>query len=388
MTKKGWRSALSASNKIQNVLKRAQQLDISPTFLPYSGVEIVTGKQDDEGKDIPPYFAGDRSGRVLAINNPWGTIDQANDIIAKIRGFTYQPYTADGALVDPSAELGDGVSVNDVYSGIYKMSRVYSSLMAADIEAPQSEEIDHEYPYESKATRDITRRFSSMESELAIASDKIEAKVSAKSPEGQTSFSWDLTSSSWEVKSGNDVIFKVSSSGAEVSGTITATSGVIGGFDISASSISFSGLTWNGTKQGIYIGTSGIQLGSKGGSYFQASSSGDVYARNIRLMGNLYMYSADGNTYTTINAQTLATKANSAYTSTSSGGYCYNASAGWNRATGTDVRYAVGRFNCKLLWVTGNVIYVDGTGAYWQEKEVRLANGGTSKIIYLGRATV
>lgn len=339
---------MSAQNRIQNVLKRAQQLDISPTFLPYSGVEIVTGLQDEEGKDIPPYFAGDRSGRVLTINNPWGTQAQADDIIAKIRGFTYQPYEATGALVDPTAELGDGLSVNDVYSGIYKLSRNFSSLMSANISAPQSEDLDHEYPYETKAGREITRKFSAMESELSIASGKIEAKVSVNGGENQ-SVSWSLTAQDWSVYANGTRVFRITPTGAEVNGKITATSGKIGGFDIGASAISYNGLTWNGTKTGIYLGTQGIQIGNKNSSYFQASANGDVYARNISLMGNLYMYNANGTSYTTINAQTLASRANSAYTSTSSGGYCYGAASGWNNAIKTNATSYPSSFTCTNL---------------------------------------
>ena len=363
--------------EIQNILKRAQQLDISTQFQPYSGVEIITGTQDANGDDIV-YTAGDASGRVLTIYNEWGTQTQANNILASIRGFAYQPYVASGALLDPSAELGDGVSVNDVYSGIYKLSRTYSSLMSANIEAPQSEEIDHEYPYESKADRAITRKFSSMESELAINSQEISAKVSVTGGASQ-SVSWSLTASDWSVYANGTRVFRITPTGAEVNGKITATSGKIGGFDIGASAISYNGLTWNGTKTGIYLGTQGIQLGAANGAFFQASAGGAVKAHNMTLTGTLTIGGQ------TITAAALRSGAQSAY---SNSGTWNSTSSGWSGATAGSTANAVGRFNCKLLYVTGNVIYVNGTGAYWQEKEVRLANGGTSKIKYLGVTTV
>ena len=318
---------MSAQNRIQNVLKRAQQLDISPTFLPYSGVEIVTGLQDEQGNDIV-YFSGDASGRVLTITNPWGTQAQADDIIAKIRGFTYQPYEATGALLDPTAELGDGISVNDVYSGIYKLSRTFSSLMSANASAPQSEDLDHEYPYESKADRAITRKFSSMESELAINSQEISAKVSVTGGASQ-SVSWSLTASDWSVYANGTRVFRITPTGAEVNGKITATSGKIGGFDIGASAISYNGLSWNGTKTGIYLGTQGIQLGNKNSSYFQASASGDVTARNITLLGTLYFKDSNGTTRS-MDANSLRVGAQSAY---SNGGSWSGTTNAWNGAT-------------------------------------------------------
>ena len=128
-------------------------MDISPVFRPYSGVEIIVS--EDSMIPWPKDDAERNSGRVLRIENPWGTIEQAKNIYASLvkSGFQYQPFVANNALVNPAAELGDAVAVNGTYSGIYKMSRNYSSLMAADIEAPQDEAIDHEFPYEPKQDR-------------------------------------------------------------------------------------------------------------------------------------------------------------------------------------------------------------------------------------------
>ena len=375
---------MSAQNRVQNVLKRAQQLDISPTFLPYSGVEIVTGKQDEQGNDLV-YFSGDTSGRVLTINNPWGTQAQADDIIAKIRGFTYQPYEATGALVDPNAELGDGVSVNDVYSGIYKLSRNFSSLMSANISAPQSEDLDHEYPYESKADRAITRKFSSMESELAINSQEISAKVSVNGGASQ-SVSWSLTASDWSVYANGTRVFRITPTGAEVNGKITATSGKIGGFDIGSSSISYNGLTWNGSKTGVYLGTSGIQLGSASGSFFQASANGVVKAHNMTLTGTLTIGGQ------TITAAALRSGAQSAY---NNGGTWTGTSNAWSSATGTSAGFngnftaknIIAKNRCDAPYMTvsssfnaSGTFNVGGIAAEWKEKTI-----SGVKIRYLGR---
>ncbi len=295
---------MSAQFDVLNVLRRAEGLEVAPEFLPYSGVEIVTGKQDEQGNDII-YTAGDSSGRVLTINNPWGTQTQANNIINRIRGFSYQPYTAEGALVDPCAEIGDGVSVNDVYSGVYKMTRDYNALMPAEIAAPQSEEIDHEYPYESMGDREMTRRFTEMESELSIASSEISAKVSKKSPEGQTSFSWNLTDSAWVVKSGNNTIFKVDSSGAQVAGKITASSGQIGGFTIGASAIYKDTTRLTSGTKGVYVGTDGIRINGSDSAYFKADKNGNIEAYKLKLTGTLTIGSS------TIDANALRNGANS-----------------------------------------------------------------------------
>ena len=370
--------------EIQNILKRAQQLDISTQFQPYSGVEIITGTQDANGDDIV-YTAGDASGRVLTIYNEWGTQTQANNILASIRGFAYQPYVASGALLDPSAELGDGVSVNDVYSGIYKLSRTYSSLMSANIEAPQSEEIDHEYPYESSQNRQTTRKFSAMESELRMASDEISAKVSATGGLA-SNVSWSLTAYDWSVYANGSRVFRVTPTGAEVNGKITATSGKIGGFDIGASAISYNGLTWNGTKTGIYLGTQGIQLGSASGSFFQASSSGVVRAHNMTLTGTLTIGGQ------TITAAALRSGAQSAY---SNSGTWTGTTNAWNNATRNGTSSFPTYFTVKSLsatsvsasdYVSGNTVYAKNRfqfGNYYASWKTVTISGVT--INYIGR---
>lgn len=71
--------------------------------------------------------------------------------------------------------------------------------------------------------------------------------------------------------------FKVTSEGA-----ITATSGKIGGFTINSNNLNYNELQWGDTdKNGVYIGTSGIQLGKN----FSVSSSGYVQAKNLVLTG-------------------------------------------------------------------------------------------------------
>lgn len=293
-------------------------LDVAPEFDGYSGVEIVV----DENTT---YFAGSVNGRVITIQNPWGTQEQADAILNSIMGFRYQPYTAEGALLDPAAEIGDGISLNGMYSGLYKISRNYSSLMATGISAPEDEEIDHEYPFEPKQNREITRKFTAVESEFSLQSNEIAAKVSKTSPEGQTSFSWNLTDSAWEVKSNGDTIFKVDNSGAEVKGVITATSGKIGNFNIGSSAI------WNnipdfansgGLTSGVYLGTDGIRLGQR----FAVDTSGNVTATRLTV-DTLVIGGA------AVSASTLNSRANYAYGSTTSGGFCYTNALGYQNAT-------------------------------------------------------
>lgn len=124
------------------------------------------------------------------------------------------------------------------------------------------------------------------ESDLTVQNDKISAKVSKTSPTGQTSFSWAMndTSHSWSAN-GNEVM-KVNSSGLTVKGNITATSGYIGGttgFTINATSI-YNGMTSlsDTSHDGIYIGTNGIALGK---GKFKVTSAGAITATSGKIGG-------------------------------------------------------------------------------------------------------
>ena len=323
--------------------RRYMELDVTPQFDGYSGVEIIV----DENTS---YFAGSENGRVLRINNPWGTMQNAQDILTQIQGFQYQPYEATGAFLDPSMELGDGVSMSGTYSGLYKIDREYSSIMATDIAAPQDEEIDHEYPFESKTDREIVRRFTAVQSELSLASNEIAAKVSKTSPEGQTSFSWSLLDSSWEVKSNGNTVFKVTSAGAEVTGKITATSGKIGNFNIGSTAI------WNNIpdfsnsgnlSSGVYLGTNGIRLGKN----FTVDTSGNVTANNMKLTGTL---TVGDSTITANNLRLGASRANGGYSSWN------GTTSAWNTATSNGSQRGPAYFYATSL-VAVNMTSRDGT---------------------------
>lgn len=136
------------------------------------------------------YIAGNTSGRTLEVSDPNGTQAKANALLAKLQNakFQYQPYRADKALLDPAAELGDGISISDTYSGIYKRDLTFSSLMAADLEAPSDEEIEHEFPYIPKADREYKRETQYTRSQLKINANEISSEVSrASGAEGQLS---------------------------------------------------------------------------------------------------------------------------------------------------------------------------------------------------------
>ena len=261
-----------------SIAKRMDTLDISPEINGYSKVIIYI--DDDTYVE-----AGTDDGRILEVTNPFGTQQLANEMLAKLNGYRYEPYIADGAMLDPAAEMGDAVSGFGLYGGIYTRVRQFGKLMKADISAPHDEEIDHEYEYISATDRMYRRELAQAQAELSIQATQIAAKVSADTSENRQSFGWKLTSDSWEVFANNQTVLKATSAGLEVSGKITATSGTIGGFNIGSNAIYNNISSFGDTSKnyGVYIGTNGIQLGKN----FRVDSAGNLTASSGTFTGSV-----------------------------------------------------------------------------------------------------
>ncbi len=267
--------------------RMARTLEVAPKFPAYSRVEIHGGRKE-------PYSAGEKTGRVLTIEDyPFYSSGMATFMKNTILGYQYQPYSATGAILDPAAELGDGIVVKDtIAGGIFSMTCHFGHLFTADISAPYEEELDHEYPYKPPQERKITRQYENLRAEFKVENDKISAEVVKKSSMTEDkSFGWDLSYESWVIKSKGNEVLKATESGLDITGKITATSGKIGGFDIEDNCLKYNGLKYRDgldydddkVVNGSYFGTSGIQLGRK----FQVSKSGKLIAKDGVFSGTI-----------------------------------------------------------------------------------------------------
>lgn len=357
-----------------NVLQRATNVDISDQFDGYSAVRIFVGTNDD-GEEVI-YEAGNTNGRTLEIKNPFGSQEMAENILADIQGYQYQPLTADGALLDPAAEMGDGVTVNGVYTGIFERHTNFGRLMASNISAPTDQEIEHEFAVESPTDRQYTRFVQQTRSMLKITNLAITAEVEARTSADEAmqstiqqqageinarvtktginasrTFAWSLDSDGFYIHNGEitdtvkrnkSALFTFTNSGLEIKGKITATSGTIGGFTIGTNSIYSNGMSSMTSTQttGVHVGTDGIKLGQK----FSVDTSGNVTASgitasNLSLKGTLTFYNANGTVAGTLSAANLREGAKQAYDnhstwSTGAGyGYNYNKATQWGTSS-------------------------------------------------------
>ena len=370
-----------------------ESFDKAEQFDGFSKVVIIVSDEIE-------YSSGDDTGRTLTLNCPWGTQEIADNILQSIKGFQYQPMTANGALVDPSAEIGDGISANGVYSGIYSLGIKFNSNFPSDISAPSDEEIDEEFPYKSSMERTVERQNKEVRASLSIQADRITQEVRERQAQAEEfratfevqsqqisakvsqtggfsqSFAWELLADHASYISNGTEVFRVDSSGAQVNGVIRATGGKIGGFDIQSNYLSYNGQTWGGTNTtGAYIGQSGIQLGKNFKVDMQgnlsASSgtfSGNVYAGNIQYGGNAGYFSGGGISSGSIYGNRLVgNTVTTAYTSSGinaslgNADWAYGALNGWNTVYNLSV--SNGGFKLGDRYVSlASTSFIDGTG--------------------------
>lgn len=401
-----------------NVLQKADNLNISTAQDGYSGVRIYTGT-DDDGNPVV-IEAGTETGQVLEIKNPFGTAEMANNILAAIKGFQYQPYSSENVQLDPSAELGDGITINSVYSGLYVRATQFGKRMTSDVSAPTDNEIEHEFAVDSPSDRQYTRFVAQTKSMLKVTNLAIEAEVEARqsadeaisatlaihasdiqarvtkdSPAGQTSFGWHLDDTSWTVFSGNEsnTILKATANGLEVKGTIRADNGYIGGengFVITANKLYKNISQFGGTQStGVYIGTDGIQLGRN----FKVDSSGNLSASSGTFTGAVYAGSIVSSGYNgyggyfngaglsggSVNTGQLGSYPNGGI----GGGYNFKNASVWE--TGNYQSYfRAGTISAVSQIATNGTIYCGNlyaSGVWWGARYITDGDGNTVRVM-------
>lgn len=237
----------------------------------------------------------------------------ANNIYSHIEGAYYRPCEIE-LKGNPCLEIGDGIVLitrqgdrivtfitHRVYSGIQAQRDIYTSE-GTEYRNEEVNSIDTQlYQLRNKSnvlTRDLEHTESvitdeildpdnpnSLQSQITQTAGEISAKVDKVNGSSSDSFSWVMNSNTFDIKNNNTSVLKVTSSGAEINGKVTAKSGYIGngsnGFEIGNTYIR-NGMTSlsDTTHDGIYLGTDGIALG-KGA--FKVENDGDFYIKGDSL---------------------------------------------------------------------------------------------------------
>lgn len=278
---------------------RAMTLEKSPRFGGLSKIRMLV----DDNTEVE---AGTDGGYCWEIDSPWATQEQAAWLLARMQGYDYQPYRAEAIQLDPAAETGDYVTVGGVYGGIFNEDTRFGKMMTAEIAAPQSEDIDHEAPFQTASERKLTRLAKSMAAEFRVQADQIAAKVSQIGGDNN-SFGWEMTVNGMHWYANGAEVMKCTQAGLEVyghikGGTIEIGSGFsvdelgnmtannatltgtlnVGGTQITAATLrsgAASGYNW---ANGSYGGTSPWQYSLVGGGYgYNFNSASQLYTSSF-----------------------------------------------------------------------------------------------------------
>lgn len=119
--------------------------------------------------------AGDDTGAELQADCPHATQAMVDSILAQVKGYQYQAYNAEEANIDPSAELGDGVTVDGMYSVISRMDDDGSGY--AGLSAPGEDELENEYPSAGPMTQEFNRQLAQTRSTISKTTEQIRLEV-------------------------------------------------------------------------------------------------------------------------------------------------------------------------------------------------------------------
>ena len=153
-------------NGKQYVGRRISRFEAYGQTRPIDGVALVVDEENE-------YLAGDQSGYVLEITCPYGSQAMADNLLATLQGKSQPGYTAQNAVMDPAAELGDGVTVNGIYAPLVSRRVVFGSGHLGEISAPGESDLDHEYGAGNPVMREINRKLASTRSYIEKTSEEI-----------------------------------------------------------------------------------------------------------------------------------------------------------------------------------------------------------------------
>ena len=120
-------------------------------------------------------------GKCFDIDLPlYATYDIAEELYNKFYNVAFQPYTADGAYVDPKYEIGDGITIKDVTSIIANQTLHIDALAPSDLEIRGEEIVNSYYPYVAPIQREVSRLADQSRASLEVLNDRIIAEVNAR----------------------------------------------------------------------------------------------------------------------------------------------------------------------------------------------------------------
>lgn len=239
----------------------------------YKPISRVTLLVDDENS----LTAGDDTGMEIVASCPHATQSMVTALLQTMKGYQYQAYEAGAANIDPSAELGDGVTVGGIYSPLSKISddgRGY-----AGISSPGEAEMEDEYPAGGYITQEFNRKIAETRSIITKTSKEIMLKV--EGIDGRvTSLSTSINGIEANIKSIDGSITNIK---ADINGLRTTVSGKIDG----STAQSMIDQSINGITLSVSSSSSGSTFTLKSGSTTLSTKTLDLHVDAVNIDGTL-----------------------------------------------------------------------------------------------------
>ena len=251
---------------------RMAQLDISPALEPVSKVILAVDNEN-------AYVAGDDTGRTVELTCPYGTQAMADNILAALENVVYIPAQAQDAILDPAAELGDGITMGSVYTVLGQMDLEFDSLMTSDGGAPGQAEQESEYQYQSPVLSQISYEIAQTRSEITKTATEIRLEVENELKGLSASINIQINSITSQITGLNGQVSTIQQTVGSITTQITGING-----DISSIEQYVDSITLNVTN-GSESSTIRLQAGSTTISSANITFSGMVTFTDLSTSG-------------------------------------------------------------------------------------------------------
>lgn len=119
------------------------------------------------------FQVGDQNGYVLQIKCKYATQQMADELFGLLGGKVYRGYRATNANLDPLAELGDGITVNGLYSVLAYRRVNFGPEHMSEIAAPGNGDLNHEYQAQSYTEKGIEKSQEETKKEIEKSADEV-----------------------------------------------------------------------------------------------------------------------------------------------------------------------------------------------------------------------
>lgn len=233
---------------------KAQTANNVYTYPPVSKVILIV---DDENI----FEAGTDDGFVLEKECPYATQAMADNLLAMLQGYEYQSIEADAARITPTAELGDGITVNGIYTQLAYKNIRFGNAAVVDVAAPGSVEAEHEYQQEGSTSSNTNWKLAQTYSRISKTAEEIRLEVAQTVGELSASFDVQLQSITGRIDGldGEYTELKLTLDGLTITDSETGTTKIDGG-SIDATNLNVSAANITGQLTASQINTTGLKV--------------------------------------------------------------------------------------------------------------------------------